>query len=196
MVLTCTLGASVIAGLDRDSLRSLFIAALGCNVAWGVIDAALYVMGAVFVRTQNARLMQAIRSAPGDAAGLAIVRRALEPRFSAYGFDEDREQLYRSLRGMVVHSETKHSLVSADDLRSAVAVFILVAVTALPPAVPFLLIADPVVALRVSNVVLVALLFVVGFYWARAIGGDGWRTGLIMMLSGVLLVGVAIAFGG
>ena len=74
MVLTCTLGASVIAGIDRDSLRTLFIAALGCNVAWGIIDAALYVMGAVFVRTRNARIMEAVRSANGDAAALAVVR--------------------------------------------------------------------------------------------------------------------------
>jgi hypothetical protein len=56
--------------------------------------------------------------------------------------------------------------------------------------------ARPVVALRVSNVVLVALPFVAGFYWARSIGGNGWYTGLAMMLSGVLLVGIAIAFGG
>ncbi len=196
MVLTCTLGASVIAGLDRDSLRSLFIAALGCNVAWGVIDAALYVMGRIFVRTQNARLMQAIRSASDDASGLGIVRQALEPRFGSFGWNEDREQFYRSLRAMVVHSEARHNLVTADDLRSAAVVFVLVVATALPPAVPFLLIADPLVALRVSNIVLVALLFVVGFCWARAIGGSGWRTGLVMMLSGVLLVGIAIAFGG
>jgi VIT1/CCC1 family predicted Fe2+/Mn2+ transporter len=196
MVLTCTLGASVIAGLDRDSLRSLFIAALGCNVAWGVIDAALYVMGRIFVRTQNARLMQAIRSAGDDASGLGIVRQALEPRFGSFGWNEDREQFYRSLRAMVVHSEARHNLVTADDLRSAAVVFVLVVATALPPAVPFLLIADPLVALRVSNIVLVALLFVVGFCWARAIGGSGWRTGLVMMLSGVLLVGIAIAFGG
>ena len=196
MVLTCTLGASVIAGVDRDSLRSLLIAALGCNVAWGLIDAALYVMGRIFVRTQNARLMQAIRSAGDDATGLAVVRQALEPRFGSYGWNEDREQFYRSLRGMVVHTETTSSGVTADDLRSAAVVFVLVVATALPPAVPFLLIADPVVALRVSNAVLVALLFVVGFYWARSIGGTGWWTGIAMMLSGLLLVGIAIAFGG
>ena len=196
MVLTCTLGASVIAGIDRDSLRSLFIAALGCNVAWGIIDAALYVMGAVFVRTRNARIMQAVRSANGDAAALAIVRQALEPRFGAYGRDEDREQFYRGLRRMIVHSDGRRSLLTRDDLGSAIVVFVLVAATALPPAVPFLLIADPVVALRVSNVVLVALLFVVGFYWARSIGGNGWRTGTVLMLSGVLLVGIAIVFGG
>jgi VIT1/CCC1 family predicted Fe2+/Mn2+ transporter len=178
MVLTCTLGASLIAGIDRDSLRTLFIAALGCNVAWGVIDAALYVMGAVFERTRNARIMQAIRSANGD------------------GRDEDREQFYRGLRRMIVHSDSRRSLLTRDDLGSAIVVFVLVAVTALPPAVPFVLIADPVVALRVSNAVLVALLFVVGFYWARSIGGNGWRTGTVLLLSGVLLVGIAIAFGG
>jgi VIT1/CCC1 family predicted Fe2+/Mn2+ transporter len=196
MVLTCTLGASVIAGIDRDSLRSLFIAALGCNVAWGIIDAALYVMGAVFVRTRNARIMQAVRSANGDAAALAIVRQALEPRFGAYGRDEDREQFYRGLRRMIVNSDSRRSFLTRDDLGSAIVVFVLVAATALPPAVPFVLIADPVVAVRVSNVVLVALLFVVGFYWARSIGGNGWRTGTVLMLAGVLLVGIAIAFGG
>jgi VIT1/CCC1 family predicted Fe2+/Mn2+ transporter len=196
MVLTCTLGASAIAGIDRDSLRSLFYAALGCNLAWGIIDAALYVMGAIFVRTQNAQIMQAVRSATGDAAALAIVRRALEPRFETFGRNEDREQLYRSLRGMVLHTDAPRGLLRREDLGSAIAVFVLVAATALPPAVPFLLIADPVVALRVSNAVLVALLFVVGFYWARSIGGSAWRTGLIMMLSGVLMVAIAIAFGG
>ena len=196
MVLTCTLGASVIAGFDRDSLRTLLLAALGCNVAWGVIDAALYVMGAVFERTRNARIMQAVRSANGDAAALAVVRQALEPRFGTYGRDEDREQFYRGLRRMIVHSDASRSLLTRDDLGSAIVVFVLVAATALPPAVPFVLIADPVVALRISNVVLVALLFIVGFYWARSIGGNGWRTGAVMLLSGVLLVGIAIIFGG
>ena len=41
-----------------------------------------------------------------------------------------------------------------------------------------------------------AMLFVVGFYWARAIGANGWRTGLILMLSGILLVGIAVVLGG
>lgn len=40
------------------------------------------------------------------------------------------------------------------------------------------------------------MLFVVGFYRARANGANGWSTGLILMLSGVLLVGIAVAPGG
>ena len=196
MVLTCTLGASLIAVIDRDALRSMLVAALGCNIAWGIIDAALYIMGNVFVRSRNARLMRAVRAAPDDAAGLGIVRQALEPRVGPYGRDEDREQFYRSLRGIVVHADTTPGTVTADDFRGAIAVFALVVGAALPSAVPFLLIGDPALALRAANAVQIVLLFIVGFHWSRSIGGNGWRAGLVMMLSGILLVGIAIVLGG
>ncbi len=51
-------------------------------------------------------------------------------------------------------------------------------------------------ALRVSNVILVALLFVVGFRWARYAGANAWLSGLGMMAMGVVLVLTAIALGG
>lgn len=196
MVLTCTLGASLISSIDHEALRAMLLAALGCNVAWGIIDAALYVMGNAFTRSRNARLMQAVRAAPDEAAALALVKRALEPEFGAYGHHADREGLYRSVRGMVVHSDKASGAVTADDLRSALAVFVLVVGAALPSVVPVFLIPDPVLALRAANAVQIALLFIVGFHWSRSIGGNGWRTGLIMMTSGTLMVGIAIALGG
>ena len=50
-------------------------------------------------------------------------------------------------------------------------------------------------SLRAANVVQVAMLFVVGFYWARSIGGNGWGAGW-SCLSGILLVAIAIVLGG
>jgi hypothetical protein len=41
MVLTFTLGAGIELAGDRDETRSLLIAALGSNAAWGIIDGAL-----------------------------------------------------------------------------------------------------------------------------------------------------------
>ena len=120
----------------------------------------------------------------------------MEPRIGSHGRDEDRAQLYRSLRNIVAHADTKAGMVTADDFRSAIAVFVLVVVAALPSAVPFLLIGDAQLALRVANVVQVALLFVVGFYWARSVGGNGWGAGLAAMLCGTLLVAIAIVLGG
>ena len=126
MVLTCTLGGSQRShGFDRETLRELLIAALGCNVA-GVIDAALYVMGSIFVRTATSRSCR--RSDRPRRCRSCHRPAGSEPRFGALpSFDQDREQFYRRLRGFIVRSETRRSLVTADDLRSAVAVFILVA---------------------------------------------------------------------
>ncbi len=103
MVLTCTLGASLLAAIDRDTLRTTLLAALGCNIAWGIIDAALYVMGKAFVRSRNRSLLQAIRSAPDDAAALAVVREALLPQFdrmmttTTAGLDDPAERIRHAL---------------------------------------------------------------------------------------------------
>lgn len=46
MVLTFTLGAAVAGGYKRGML----LAAVGCNVAWGVIDGVLFVLSGRFAR--------------------------------------------------------------------------------------------------------------------------------------------------
>ena len=74
--------------------------------------------------------------------------------------------------------------------------FWLVFLTALPAALPFLVIRDAQIAMRVSNAVLIGLLFYVGWRWAGYTGASPWRTGLFMALLGVALVVVAIALGG
>ena len=66
----------------------------------------------------------------------------------------------------------------------------------MPGVIPFLVIADPNIALRVSNLVLILLLFVVGYVWAHRTDASPWRVGLTVMLLGVLMVGVAVALGG
>ncbi|HVH18655.1 MAG TPA: hypothetical protein VNF72_10175 [Myxococcota bacterium] len=51
MVLTFTLGASVAGGYEKG----LLLAALGCNVAWGVIDGVLLVMSNRYARRRDQR---------------------------------------------------------------------------------------------------------------------------------------------
>ena len=63
-------------------------------------------------------------------------------------------------------------------------------------AIPFLLFDDARLALRISNAVLLALLFVTGYFWARFTLGKPWLVGLTLLLGGLALVAVAIALGG
>jgi len=85
---------------------------------------------------------------------------------------------------------------TAADAWSSLAVFWLVFVTTLPAALPFIVIHDPGIAMRVSNAILIGMLFQTGWRWAGYTGGSGWRAALSMVLLGVSLVLVAIALGG
>ena len=86
--------------------------------------------------------------------------------------------------------------VMGEDLWAALAVFWLVFLAALPAVVPFLLIQDPMIAMRASNAVLITLLFLVGWRWAGYTGASRWRTAIFVALLGVGLVSVAILLGG
>jgi len=46
MVLTFT-GSLSVAGTGRDDVRDMLIGALGCNLAWGVIDGLMFLMGSL-----------------------------------------------------------------------------------------------------------------------------------------------------
>ena len=66
----------------------------------------------------------------------------------------------------------------------------------LPPTIPFMLVADAQRALRISNGVAVASLFLAGFWLGRATGIRAWLLGLVMVVLGGSLVAVTIALGG
>ena len=62
MTLTFTLGAGlIIEDEGRAGARELLIAVIGCNVAWGIIDGALFLVGQLFDRGRLQRLGRAIR---------------------------------------------------------------------------------------------------------------------------------------
>ena len=53
VVLTVTLAASVLGGGDEVSAKIALIGAIGANIAWGVIDAALYLMNTTSTASGN-----------------------------------------------------------------------------------------------------------------------------------------------
>ena len=73
---------------------------------------------------------------------------------------------------------------------------LLVSLCTFPVVLPFLFMHDAVTALRVSNVIAIVMLFLVGKAFARGAGLREWPTGLAMVVLGVVLVGLTIALGG
>ena len=73
MVLTFTLGAGIELQGDRSATRELLIAALGCNAAWGIIDAALFLMGRLSERGRLHRIVRKVKAAERREQALALV---------------------------------------------------------------------------------------------------------------------------
>jgi hypothetical protein len=197
MVLTVTLAASLTEKSSGEAgVSQLLVAAIGCNIAWGIIDGVMYVMNCMTVRSGKARLVRAVQKAPDRAAALEAIRLVVEPGFQYLTLQKDKEAVYEAILKEVAHARPPQTTVTREDLHGAFASFLLVFVSCLPAAAPFLIFSNPTLALRVSNGLLIAMLFWVGQKWAYHIHAHRLLVGLAMVAVGLALVGVAVLLGG
>jgi len=198
MTLTFTLGAGIIIEEEGvEGVRTLLLATIGCNIAWGVIDGVLYVIGEVFDRGRLMRLGHNIRATPDEAAARALVAGELDEMFVPITTEDERTALYSRVVGHVrQRAAARHGGVTRQDLMGALVCFWLVFFASFPAAIPFFFFDDLWIALRVSNGVLLFLLFYAGFSWAKYTPAKPWISGISFLLGGLALVAVAIALGG
>jgi len=197
MTLTFTLGAGIIIEDEgREGARDLLIALIGCNIAWGVIDAAMYIVNELFTRGKRRRVAEAVRSAPDERAAAAVVENELSDLLEGVGDDAEHQALYTRVAAKVRTADIPPNRLTKADFMGAFTSFWLVVIASLPAAIPFLVWDDARFALRVSNAILLAFLFFCGYKWARYTMGSPWVFGLIFLAGGFGLVAMAIALGG
>jgi len=88
------------------------------------------------------------------------------------------------------------SKIHLDDIKGAMACCWLVIASTVPVAIPFMIFDDAYFALRLSNGLLIAMLFVVGVQWGTHANVNRWRAGAVFTVVGLILVAIAIALGG
>jgi VIT1/CCC1 family predicted Fe2+/Mn2+ transporter len=85
---------------------------------------------------------------------------------------------------------------TGEDLLGALGVFLLVSLATLPVVLPFVFIQEVGPALRVSNGIALAMLFIAGRSFGKASGLPPRRVGFVIMVLGLVLVGITMALGG
>ena len=118
-------------------------------------------------RTSSSRSQQPLTAGAGDP------RLARDPSCSTRCHDahyapgigttaatDERQALYGRIVQQVRAGEIQRSRITRDDVMGGIASFWLVFFASLPAAIPFLFIDDAIIALRISNAILLALLFV------------------------------------
>jgi hypothetical protein len=193
MVLAYT-GSLSVATADRLQMSTMILGALSCNFAWGVIDAAMYLMTQLNERGHKILLLRAVRKSADSAAAQRIIADTLPPLLASLLPLEQSELMRRKLQQMP-EPAVRPQLTGRDGL-GAIGVCLLVFLSTLPVVIPFMFIADPRLALRVSNAVAIALLFLCGYAFGRYAGFRPWASGLTMVAIGSALVAVASALGG
>jgi VIT1/CCC1 family predicted Fe2+/Mn2+ transporter len=193
MVLTFT-GSLSVAEAGREDVRAMLVGALGCNLAWGVIDGVLYLMGARAGRAWGLAAVRAARTASTAAEAERALAHALPPELAAALGPAEYDAIRTRL---AAHPEPPPAArLTAADWRGALAVVLLVFLSTLPVALPFVFMHEPRPALRVSNGIAIALLFATGQAYGRHTGRSPLWTGLGMVVLGSVLVGLTIALGG
>ena len=197
MTLTFTLGAGlVIQEEGREGARAMLIAILGCNLAWGIIDGVFYVLGRVFDRGRLRRVGWKVRRAASDAEAHRMVAEELDENLVTFTDASERDRLYRSIVERVRTVPSMPNPVRRADLMGGLNAAWLVFACSFPAVLPFLFLDEPHLALRISNAILLGLLFYVGWRMARHTLAKPWVVGATFLLVGLVLVLVAIALGG
>jgi hypothetical protein len=193
MVLTFT-GSLSIAEAGRESIRTMLVGALGCNLAWGVIDGILYLMGCLAERGKALLTLRAVRQASDPQKAQRLIAGALPPLVASILQPAELETMRQRLNDLPEPPE--QARLGKDEWLGGVAVFLLVFLSTFPVVVPFIFMKNVVLALRVSNAIAIAMLFVTGSVFGRITGRRPWAMGIGMVVLGAVLVGLTMALGG
>jgi VIT1/CCC1 family predicted Fe2+/Mn2+ transporter len=186
-------GAVNAATAGQDPGRVLLYTALGCNLAWGLVDAVMYLVRTITTRGKRLTLALAVRAAD-PAGGVRLVRDSLPPLMSHLVDDAQLEAIRERL---VQHAPLPdRPRLHGRDFLGALGIFVIVVLSTFPVALPFIVFDDIPRALLVSRVLTIVMLFGAGAALGKFAGYGGWKTGTAMVVLGIVLTMAVIALGG
>ena len=193
MVLSFT-GSLSAATAGHEEVRTMLYGAIGCNLAWGIVDAVMYVMSRLIERGRGLSLVRAVRQGVDADSEHRLLSEALPPLLARLIRPAELQHLRDEIRKM--KEPPARPGLTLEDWRGAAGVFLLVFLSTFPVVVPFIVFREPIRAMRFSNGIALALLFLVGYYLGKFAALRAVRTGLAMVVLGSILVSLTIALGG
>jgi VIT1/CCC1 family predicted Fe2+/Mn2+ transporter len=187
------IGSISVASSGEKEVHEMLVAAIGCNLAWGISDAAMYLIRTVTQRGRRRLLMRQLQVAE-PAAGRAMIVDDLAPMVAAALAPETIESVRQRLVAAPLPPRQFEDL--ARDLKGAFGVFVLVVLATFPVVIPFLVFDHVGIALKVSRLIAVVMLMLGGGALSRYAGERAWYGAAAMAVLGIALVAVITALGG
>jgi hypothetical protein len=193
MVLTFT-GSLSVAEAGRCEVRAMLIGALGCNLAWGIIDGVLYLMGCLAEKGRGLLTFRAVRKTTDPNEAHRLITDALPSAIASVLKPAELESVRERLKQLPEPPD--QARLRPEDWLGATGVFLFVFLSTFPVVIPFIFMRQAGPALRVSNVIAIVMLFFCGYAFGRITGRNPWLFGISMVVLGLILVGMTMALGG
>lgn len=191
LTFTCTIS---ITKSDATSVQDMLIGALSCNTAWGLIDAVMFLLMARTDVERSHTILHFILKTKDDEKARQLISDALPGDVASVMQPEELEEIRQRLMQLPEPKDT--TVQRINDYKGAVEIFLLVFVSTFLVAIPFVFLSDLKLALRVSNVVAIFMMFICGWVLGKYAGRNSLITGMIISVIGILLVLITIALGG
>jgi VIT1/CCC1 family predicted Fe2+/Mn2+ transporter len=151
-------------------------------------------MGSLAEKWRNLTLFRAMREADDPARARQLMSDGLPSAIVGVFSDAELDSFHQRLRALPEPPARAH--LSAEEWRGALGVMLLVFLSTFPVSLPFVFMHQLELAMRVSNLIAIVLLFICGAIYGRCVGRSPWLVGVSMVVLGGFLVGMTIALGG
>ena len=191
LTFTCSIG---IANAKNTEIRQLIIAAISCNIAWGLVDAISYIVSTIMQRSRNRTVLDSVLTTSDADKARKYISDSLPPSIASVLGAADLEQI-RSKLAKLPDSALQVRLTTRD-LKRSLMIFLLMFISTFPIVIPFIFIRDTQLALRISNMTAIVLMFLCGWSLAKYVGSNKWLMSFGLTLVGIVLVLITIVLGG
>ena len=191
LTFTCSIG---IANTKNTEIRQLIIAAISCNIAWGLVDAIGYIVSTIVQRSRNRTILSSVLMTSDADKARKDISDSLPPSIASVLEVADLEQIRKKLANLP--DSALQVRLTRRHLKKSVMIFLLMFISTFPIVIPFIFIRDTQLALRISNMIAIVLMFLCGWSLARYVGSNKWLMSFGMTLVGIILVLITIVLGG
>lgn len=191
LTFTCSIG---FATRGETEIRDLLIGAISSNLAWGIVDASMYLIGVLANKSRTKTIFESSH----DSAQTAKAKRYIAEMLSPTAVSTIGKQGIEDIRSKIASLSNSPGEVklTGRDFKEAVAVFFVIFISTFPVVVPFVLIRDATLALRISNLIAITMMFLCGWSVAKYVGYNKWKMSIAITLIGIILVLITICLGG
>lgn len=181
---------------ERDMpARTVVLAVMGCNLAWGIFDGLLYLVARRAADARRTRVLDRLTGTESLEELERRVRALVDPSMEGIVPFLDMEKLREALARREENGNDDGGGSLGQDLLASLLIAVVEIASAVPVILPLIFLEPPLRGI-VSGAVAIALLGATGVQVARWSGQSVWLLGVITPLVGAALVALCLIFGG